>query len=127
MDSKQFIQDYIAKLKSLLDQIKPEVIQRIINELEKTTRTGARIYAIGNGGSAATAAHMANDFGAGLRRREIINFDIVSLADNTSVCTAIANDIGYENIFYMQLKGLLTPADLVLAISASGNSLAWTR
>jgi D-sedoheptulose 7-phosphate isomerase len=82
----------------------------------------SRIYIIGNGGSSATASHMVNDLGAGLRRRNIINFDVVSLGDNSPVVTAIANDIGYENIFYMQMKGLINSNDIVIAISCSGDS-----
>jgi len=96
-----------------------DTIAEIINLLE---RTEGRIYIIGNGGSAATASHMVNDLGAGLRRRGIKSFDVESLSDNTPVCTAIANDIGYENIFYMQLKGRLSKNDLLIAISCSGNS-----
>lgn len=65
---------------------------------------------------------MENDLGIGLKRRDIKNFQIESLADNTSVVTAIANDIGYENIFYAQLKDKVTPNDLIIAISCSGNS-----
>ena len=45
-----------------------------------------------------------NDLSVGLKLREIRNFNVESLSDNSSVCTAIANDIGYENIFYAQLK-----------------------
>ena len=82
----------------------------------------AKIYIIGNGGSAATASHMANDLSVGLKLREIRNFDVESLSDNSSVCTAIANDIGYENIFYAQLKNRIKKEDLLIAISCSGNS-----
>jgi len=57
-----------------------------------------------------------------LKRRNIISIDVVSLGDNHAVTSAIANDIGYENIFYMQLKDILKPEDVVLAISCSGNS-----
>ena len=66
---------------------------------------------------------MVNDLGAGLRRRNIRNFDIHSLADNVPVVTALANDIGYENIFEMQMRGLITADDVVVAISCSGESL----
>lgn len=122
MDRKKFVEDYLENLKNLLESIDPRVVLRIIDQLERTVAAGSKIYVAGNGGSAATASHMANDLGAGLRRRNIVNFDITSLADNTPACTAIANDIGYENIFYMQLKGLLKPGDLLILISCSGNS-----
>ncbi|MCU7834958.1 MAG: SIS domain-containing protein [gamma proteobacterium symbiont of Taylorina sp.] len=122
LNIKQFTREYISTLKHLLDNIQSSTIQSIIEVLEDTRSSGGRVYVLGNGGSAATASHMVNDLGAGLRRRDIINFDIVSLADNTPVCSAISNDVGYENIFYLQLKGLLKPNDLLIAISCSGNS-----
>jgi len=122
MEVREFVGSYINTLKNLLDKIDPAVIESIVNELEKTLEAKSRIYILGNGGSSATASHMENDLGAGLRRRGIANFDIKSLADNSAVVTAISNDIGYENIFYMQLEGLLKPEDLVIAISCSGNS-----
>lgn len=66
---------------------------------------------------------MVNDLGVGLSRRGIRDFDITSLADNTPVCTAIANDSGYENIFYLQLVNKVKKNDVIIAIiSCSGNS-----
>lgn len=114
-----FTKKYIQDLNTVLNSSNLEAISKIVEALDNSK---GRIYIIGNGGSAATASHMTNDLGAGLRRREIKYFDVESLNDNTPVCTAIANDIGYENIFYMQLKGRLKPQDLLIAISCSGNS-----
>jgi D-sedoheptulose 7-phosphate isomerase len=122
MNIEDFSKKYLSRLKNALDRINHDVIREIIETLEKSTVDKARIYIIGNGGSSATASHMVNDLGAGLRRRDIINFDVTSLVDNSPVVSAIANDIGYENIFYMQMKGLLTQNDVVIAISCSGDS-----
>jgi D-sedoheptulose 7-phosphate isomerase len=119
---RDFLKGYIDRLKSLLDDIDTEVIESIIEALERSIESKSKVYVLGNGGSAATASHMVNDLGAGLRRRGIINLDIISLSDNTPVVTAIANDIGYDNIFYMQLEGILKPEDVIIAISCSGNS-----
>ncbi|MDC1447051.1 SIS domain-containing protein [Candidatus Thioglobus sp.] len=110
------------RLKHILDDIDEEVVSDIIDALELTLAHKSRIYIIGNGGSSATASHMVNDLGAGLRRRDIVNFDVMSLGDNSPVVSAIANDIGYENIFFMQMKGLINPNDIVIAISCSGDS-----
>ena len=122
MKIKLFVKDYIKKLSAILSEINPDDVANIVEALEKTLEDKSRVYIIGNGGSAATASHMVNDLGAGLRRRDIVNFDVVSLADNTPVVTAISNDIGYENIFYMQMKGLVKKNDIVIAISCSGDS-----
>ena len=122
MKIKPFVKDYLIRLKLILDNIDSEVISNIIDMLDQTIVNKSRIYIIGNGGSSATASHMVNDLGAGLRRRDIVNFDVVSLGDNSPVVSAIANDIGYENIFFMQMKGLIKPSDIIIAISCSGDS-----
>tara|TARA_B110000263_G_C15269960_1_gene492998 strand:+ start:1008 stop:1574 length:567 start_codon:yes stop_codon:yes gene_type:complete len=122
MKIKPFVLDYITRLKIILDNIDSSVVSDIIDLLEQTIVNKSRIYIIGNGGSSATASHMVNDLGAGLRRRDIVNFDVASLGDNSPVVSAIANDIGYENIFYMQMKGLINPSDIIIAISCSGDS-----
>lgn len=117
-----FLQTYANSLIKLIQKIDFHTLEMIIQSLESTIEKKSKIYILGNGGSAATASHMVNDLGAGLRRRGIVNFEVISLADNTPVTTAIANDIGYDNIFYMQLEGLLKKNDVVIAISCSGNS-----
>ena len=122
MKIKPFVKDYLTRLKQILDDIDVDVISDIVDTLEETIENKSRIYILGNGGSAATASHMVNDLGAGLRRRDVINFDVTSLGDNSPVITAIANDIGYENIFYMQMKGHINADDVIVAISCSGNS-----
>jgi D-sedoheptulose 7-phosphate isomerase len=119
---KSFAKDYLTRLKRILDDIDVDVISDIVDTLEETIENKSRIYILGNGGSSATASHMVNDLGAGLTRRDIINFDVTSLGDNSPVITAIANDIGYENIFYMQIKGHISANDVVVAISCSGDS-----
>lgn len=116
---KSFINSYISKLTKLLTTVNIKKIEEIINTIDTTK---GKIFVLGNGGSADTSSHMVNDLGAGLARRKIKYITIESLADNTSACTAIANDTGFENIFYYQLKNRLKPEDIIIAISCSGNS-----
>ena len=122
MQIKEFTRSYIENLKNLLDRVDEKIVEAIVQEVENLLISRGRLYVLGNGGSSATASHMVNDLGAGLRRRNIINLDVVSLGDNSPVVTAIANDIGYENIFYMQMQGLIKKGDVILAISCSGDS-----
>lgn len=117
-----FLEKYVVRLKQLLDKVDANDVYKIIEQIELTVKNKSKIYVIGNGGSSATASHMANDLGIGLKRRGIIDINITSLGDNSAVTSAIANDIGYENIFYMQLKGVLKSEDVIIAISCSGNS-----
>ncbi len=119
---KTFVQSYFDRAKQLIDEIKVDQVVEVITQLEMCHERAGRIYIIGNGGSAATASHMANDLAVGLKLRGIRQFEAISLADNVSVCSAIANDTGYENIFSVQLDGVLKKEDLIIAISCSGNS-----
>lgn len=121
MNRKILIKNYIERLRHLLNDLDIDVIDSIIEAMEKVHDNG-KIYIIGNGGSAATASHMANDLSSGLKLRDIRSFDVESLSDNSSICSAIANDIGYENIFYAQIKNKISANDMLIAISCSGNS-----
>jgi len=94
-----------------------DFIDILINARERKST----IYFIGNGGSAATASHFANDISIGVKLTDN-PFRAISLCDNQSIITAIANDYGYEYIFSKQLSVLLKKDDVVVAISASGNS-----
>ena len=85
-------------------------------------RRGATIFLVGNGGSAATASHFACDLAKGVRAEGLPPFRVVALTDNVPLMTAWGNDTSYPRIFAEQLAALVRPGDLVIAISASGNS-----
>jgi D-sedoheptulose 7-phosphate isomerase len=119
---KHLISNYIEKLVEQIKNIDINVVDQIIHQFIEASRNGSTVYVIGNGGSAATASHIANDFTGGLKLRGIENFNVVSLAANVPLLTAIANDVGYENIFYAQIFEKIKPSDKLVAISCSGNS-----
>lgn len=112
---------YLRRLADILDALDLDEIARAEHAMWTAREEGRRIFFIGNGGSAATASHFANDVGVGTRNAGA-PFRALSLTDNVAVLTAIANDFGYENVFVEQLRVHLEPGDLVVAISASGNS-----
>jgi len=122
LDFKSFTNDYFNRLYSLLKTIDFVEFEKFYTHLCSLDNSESRIFIIGNGGSASTASHMANDLSTGLKRRNILSLDVISLCDNTSITTALANDIGYNNIFYMQLKNIIKPKDTLIAISCSGTS-----
>jgi D-sedoheptulose 7-phosphate isomerase len=109
-------------LQQVLAQLPLEPLFAIVERLAAARREGRRVYVIGNGGSAATATHMACDFSKNTVRPGQPRFQALSLCDNQSVITAYANDEGYENIFSEPLLTLGQPGDVVIAISGSGNS-----
>jgi len=118
---KVFAKNYLEYVSSVLQRISLDEIENFIEILLNARKEGASIYFIGNGGSAATASHFANDIAIGTRSWDK-PFRVQSLCDNQAVITAIANDDGYERIFSQQLEVLLKNGDVVIAISASGNS-----
>lgn len=118
---KDFVKDYIGRLNELLNKMDLDKLDEFYKLLLEA-QNDSTIYIIGNGGSAATASHMANDLAVGLKIRDIKNLKVVSLSDNSAISYAISNDVGFENVFYMQIKNVLNPKDIIIAISCSGDS-----
>jgi D-sedoheptulose 7-phosphate isomerase len=117
----RFAARYLAYVGGLLSRLNCDEIAAFMQVLLDARERSATIFFIGNGGSAATASHFANDLAIGTNTFSK-PFRVVSLTDNVSVLTAIANDHGYTAVFTAQLKVLMQPDDVVVAISASGNS-----
>jgi D-sedoheptulose 7-phosphate isomerase len=120
-DPVEFAGAYLSYVQSVLQRIDPKEIGGFIAMLLDARERGATVYFIGNGGSAATASHFANDLSIGTNEYDK-PFRAVSLTDNVAVLTAIGNDFGYEEIFTRQLRALGRRGDVVVGISASGNS-----
>jgi len=116
-----FARGYLDYLREVLLRLDVAAIARFIDTLLAARERGARIFFLGNGGSAATASHFANDLAIGCRSGAK-PFRALSLTDNLSMVTAIGNDCGYDEIFIQQLQAQVVPGDVVVAISASGNS-----
>ena len=119
--SRKFSENYFSYLKILIDELSIENISKFIELILQTRENDKSIYFIGNGGSASTASHFVNDISLGSRQFEK-PFRAISLCDNQAVITAIGNDDGYENIFLQQLQTQAKSGDVLVSISASGNS-----
>ena len=116
-----FSKNYFDYLKVLIDKLSIENVSKFIELILETRENNKTIFFIGNGGSASTASHFVNDISLGSRQFEK-PFRAISLCDNQAVITAIGNDDGYENIFLQQLQTQAKAGDVLVAISASGNS-----
>ena len=114
--------DYLSRLTNLIKLLDPEEIDAAINQIEKAWRAGKQIITLGNGGSALTALHFINDWSKSIFLATGIPFYGRSLCDNIGVVMAYSNDLSYEDVFVEQLKNVMRPGDLVVAISGSGNS-----
>ncbi|MBN8473950.1 SIS domain-containing protein [Sulfuritalea sp.] len=120
-DPAAFADAYIKYLQSVLEGIEVKEIARFVETLLEARERGSTVFFVGNGGSAATASHFANDLAFGTNDYEK-PFRVISLTDNVPVLTALGNDLGYEEIFVRQLRVLGRPGDVLVGISASGNS-----
>ena len=120
----QYSRKYFSYLANVLESIKENEINKLGEVFESARLNGNTIFVAGNGGSATTATTLANDIGFDILKKTGTNkpFRVFSLVDNNSVVTAIANDVGYENIFINQLKIHYRDGDSLIVISASGNS-----
>lgn len=122
MDYTKEISQYLEQEVQTLRALDIDAINQVLTLLERTLEAEKTVYIFGNGGSAATASHFQNDFNKGISEHTKKKFRFQCLNDNTATLMAIANDIGYEDVFRFQLEGRLAEGDVVIAISGSGNS-----
>lgn len=116
------IDTYITSLQQTLDRLPKNLIAQVIDILHDARMTGKQIFIMGNGGSASTASHFVCDLAKNTRKDSLPHYHVIGLTDNMAIFSAYANDEGYENVFARQLANLINPKDIVIGISASGNS-----
>lgn len=117
----EFSKNYFSELSLLFNLIDHEKVEDVVRAIQHSQVEGKSIYIMGNGGSASTASHLANDLIL-LGREDSISYRVINLTDNNAVMSAIANDFGFQFVFKKQLENVLNEGDLVILISASGNS-----
>lgn len=114
-----YIQAWLAAARASLDGVDPAAIEAGVEALEAVRARQGTVWICGNGGSAATASHLANDLmaiSAPPRLR------VACLCDNAAVLTARGNDDGFTEVFARQLDGRIASQDLLVALSVSGRS-----
>ncbi len=116
------MQEYLASLSNALMQVDTDAVQAATQMLRATRESGGTVFIAGNGGSAATASHWVNDLGKATKRSGRQPIRVMGLTDNVSWMTALGNDEGYERIFAGQMENFARPGDVLIVISASGNS-----
>lgn len=116
------IKNYITGLQKTMDQLPYHSIADVIGVLHDARLKRSQVFIMGNGGSASTASHFVCDLAKNTRREDLPHFRVIGLSDNMAIFSAYANDEGYESVFSQQLANLIMPGDIVIGISASGNS-----
>jgi D-sedoheptulose 7-phosphate isomerase len=116
------ISTYFSELERMLQAISLSHLEQVLLLLEQAYQSGHRIFIMGNGGSAATASHFALDLSKNTIKQGAPRLKAISLTDHVPLITAWSNDTAYEHIFAEQLVNMIEPGDVVIGISASGNS-----
>jgi D-sedoheptulose 7-phosphate isomerase len=122
VEAQASINTYFTELEQMLRAISQAQVQTILSLLEEAYHQGHRIFIMGNGGSAATASHFALDLAKNTIVPQAPRLKAISLTDHVPLITAWSNDTAYEHIFEEQLANMIEPGDVVIGISASGNS-----
>ena len=118
----RLLQSYLWKMRETVDALPVGEVARVAEELLRARAAGKTVYILGNGGSAATASHAVADWAKPRHDDDHGSVKAVSLVDNVPLMTAWANDTSFDNVFAAQLESRLTPGDVVIAVSGSGNS-----
>ena len=123
-DPACFVRTYLEGIKACLDALSATQVLQVVRLLDEVYQAERQVFVVGNGGSAATASHLACDLSknAGPAGGDWPRLRVISLTENTPYIMALANDLGFERIFAEQIKTLARRDDLVIAISGSGNS-----
>ena len=126
-NAKVVLDEYKKELIEHINKVDEDTFQKVIDILLDAYKNDRNIFIVGNGGSAGTANHFVCDFGKNAVAGDYRRFRIMSLCDNVEKITALGNDIAFDEIFHQQLINLMHDGDVVIAVSASGNSPDLTK
>ena len=118
---RALIQSYLESAREIINHLNVEEIEGLTRAINEVREEKGTVFLVGNGGSASTASHFATDLGVGSINASR-HVRVMSLTDNVAAMTAISNDKNYESVFSQQLQLLGKKKDLLVLISASGNS-----
>jgi D-sedoheptulose 7-phosphate isomerase len=116
------IKAYMSDVSRLVAELPVEWISGTVDRLLQAYEEGKQLLLLGNGGSAATASHLVNDFQKCIYLTGGRPFRALAVTDSVPLITAWANDTSYENVFAEQVRTWAQPGDVVIAITGSGNS-----
>ena len=118
----QELEKNIQENKEYLSHINLESVEKIALKIDETRKNNRTVYVAGNGGSSSTASHFVNDLIKATINKNKNLIKAISLSDNVPLLTAVSNDINYSDIFRFPLESLSSEGDMLIVISASGNS-----
>ena len=121
--ARSFLEEYLASSRQALDKIPVALLERFCDRVWNAYEEGGKFLVFGNGGSAATSTHLAEDLATyAIPLEEGKRLRVLCLNDSAAVITALCNDVGFEAVFSEQVQQWGNRGDLVLTLSGSGNS-----
>jgi D-sedoheptulose 7-phosphate isomerase len=114
--------DYAGRLSRILTQTDWSIVEPLGQALLDCWKNKTQVFWIGNGGSAGNAIHMANDFFYSISKQKGSGIRCHALAANAPILTCLSNDVGYDDVYALQLATMANPGDILIAFSGSGNS-----
>lgn len=122
MVEHNLMKDYLSGVSDLLENTSEKDIRTVVDLLKQAYEEDRQVFLLGNGGSAATASHLACDFQKGIGGFYKKRFRVMAVTDSIPIITAWANDSEYSDVFARQVADFVNSGDLVIGISGSGNS-----
>ena len=132
-DVTRYCDDYLGRVARAAASVDRAQVTRAAERLREAYRSGATVFVCGNGGSASIADHLACDHLKGIQTDTALRPRVVSLVANVALLTAVANDIAFADVFLYPLRTMARPGDVLVTVSASGDSenvvraAAWAR
>ena len=117
---EEFAKGFLARVNEALAEVELADIDEVVKTISRSFREGHAVYVMGNGGSSATASHLACDLCYAEGKKN--SFRVTCLSDSVPLLSALGNDLGYADVFSVQLDQLLGSGDVVIVLSVSGDS-----
>lgn len=122
MNTKSFVSEYLVELEGVVKRVSQKDIGKVMALLFQTWKDGKQIFIAGNGGSASTATHFTCDLAKFTAVEGKRRFKAICLNDNIPLVSALTNDLGWDSVYYEQLKNLMNNGDVLVVISVHGGS-----
>ena len=122
MDSKtKYLSCYLQYLVTAIDRFESEGFLKMVEMLKEARQARKTVFVIGNGGSASSASHIANDWIKNTRQKGQPDLKVLTIND-IAIFSAYANDEGYESVYAEQIRSFGGEGDVLITLSTSGNS-----
>jgi D-sedoheptulose 7-phosphate isomerase len=122
MNTEKFVKEYLEELESITKSVSQKDIQSVMTLLYQAWKDGKQVFVAGNGGSASTATHFTCDLAKYCAVEGKKRFKAICLNDNIPLVSALTNDLGWDSVYYEQLRNLMNKGDVLILISVHGGS-----